>query len=199
MKITLDGASVMKLRDNNFTGFMMGAVFFLAGVGVAVLMSSEIFLIAFGALFAIVGLYLILTTKIVNVVLDKGSGKFSYSLSGIAGGGKRELELKRITGLTLQKTTTTSHSSKGGSSTHYNYFLNFMTDANEEMSVELGSVQAGITDVLVSPDERMRKEAKRVADFIGVQLKEAWPPSMGEMMGMIKSSIDSQMAERQKP
>jgi len=199
MKITIENASVMKLRDNNFTGFIMGAVLFLVGAAILVFLPKDILPMAVGAVFALLGLYLFFTTKIVNVVLDKGSGKFSLSLRGILGGGAREMELSRITGLILQKSISTSRSSKGNSSTNYDYTLKFVTDSKEEIPLEFGRVSAGLTDMIVSPDEAKRRDAKKVADFLGVQIKEVWPPSVGEMMGMIKSSIDSQMAERQKP
>lgn len=203
MKISVE-SSRMVLKDHNYTGFLGGAVFFVIGLGLvymaltgAAQQQNGWLLPVVGAVFAIVGAYLVVTTKIVMIVIDKGMGKASVSLQGLMKRDSREIPLDSIKALTLTKSVRTTHSSKGGSSTSYQYDLSFETDGGA-VPFDFGSVSAGITDMIVSPDEKKRKEAQQVADFIGVQLRFVGPPSIGEAFTAIKEGIAEGMERTAK-
>ncbi|MEW6722405.1 MAG: hypothetical protein AB1324_04030 [Candidatus Micrarchaeota archaeon] len=197
MKITTDGQR-MVLKDHNFTQFLGGLLFFLVGAAIMYFLFSEgLVLIVFGAIFALAGLYLIAITKIVTVTLDKGAGKATVSLRGLVGGGTRDVDLGKVKKVNLRKTYSTTRSGKGGSSTKYVYIVALVLEGGEEMPFELATVSASITDVLVSPDEKHKADAKGIADFLGVPLEWFPAPSMMDALNAVKEGIAEGM-ERMK-
>ena len=136
MKMSVE-SSRMVLKDNNITGFIAGLVFLAIGVAIAVFLYSESLIAAgVGVLFALAGLYIVLTTRIVTAVLDKAAGKASFSFQGVLKREKREVELRRMKEVVLSKTARSS--SKGG--TTYEYIITFALDGGEEIPLEFGSV-----------------------------------------------------------
>ncbi len=198
MKMTLESPSRMVLKDNNYTQFVMGFVFFLVGAGVAFLFMSEgLVPVAIGAVFALAGLYLIAITKIVTVTLDKGANKGTVSLRGIIGGGTRDFELAKVKKVVLRKTVSSTSSSKGSSSS-YHYIVGLVMEGGEELPFELATVSANITDVLVSPDERQKEAAKRISDFLGLQLEWVPAPSLMDALAAMKEGIEQGMERAAK-
>jgi hypothetical protein len=197
MKITMEGQSRMVLKDHNYTQYLMGFVFFAIGAGVAYIFMSELVPLAIGGIFALVGIYLVAITKMVTITLDKASSKGTVSLRGLIGGGTREIDLGKVRKVVLRKTLSSTRSSKGGSSTNYVYTVAFSMDGGEELPFELATVSAGITDVLLSPDERQKGSAKQIADFLGAPFEFVPAPSIGDALNAIKEGIAAGM-ERQK-
>ncbi len=193
MKMTLESPTKMVLADHNYSQFIMGFVFFLIGIAIAILFTSQgIIGIAFGAIFALAGLFVVASTKMITVTFDKGVNKGSLSLKGLIGGGQREFELGRVKKLTLKKHISTS-SSRNGSSTTYNYSVGMGMDDGDEIQFKLANVSAGINTVLVSPDEKQKEFAKKIADFLGVPFEYIPPPSMADVLSSIKEGIEEGM------
>ncbi len=195
MKITQESTSRMVLKDNNISVFIAGLAFFAIGVAISVLLYSESLIAAgVGVIFALAGLYIVLTTRVVTAVLDKAAGKGTFSFQGIARRESREMELSKMKELVLTKTVRTS--SKGGTS--YEYIITFSFTGGEEIPLELGSTGGGITDVVMSPDERKQKDAKLIADFLGVPMRFVAPPSVMEALNAMKEGIAQGMERAAK-
>jgi hypothetical protein len=75
--------------------------------------------------------------------------------------------------------------------------LLFILENGEEMDFEFGSV-AGTMDILTSPEERIRKQAKEVSDFLEVPLKKIGPPSTSETISAVKDAITSTIEKAKK-
>src|SRR5208283_5608487 len=212
MKLTLEGQSRMVLKDHNYSGYAGGAVSLIIGVGVAVLFMSNLIAVGVGVLFALIGIALIATTKMVTITLDKAAGKGAIELKGIIGSGSRDMDLSKIKKLTLSKIMTSSGTGSRYSnqptgaiqfgatqygnrqySIHYEYIVNFVMDTGESLPFKLANVSAGITDVIMSPDEKEMKFVKQIADFLGVPMECVAPPSLGQTLSAITQGISGGM------
>ncbi|MEM2909120.1 MAG: hypothetical protein QW171_03085 [Candidatus Bilamarchaeaceae archaeon] len=80
----------------------------------------------------------------------------------------------------------------------YQYALNFVLKNGQELRFEFGTVSAGIMDIIRSPHEKKRAEAKQIADFLGVPLTEIGPLSVAEMRSMLKEALQEQMEKARK-
>jgi len=144
--------------------------------------------VAIGGIFALLGIYMIVTNKMVTIILDKATNKGTIALRAIVGGGTRELELNRVKKLILRKHVSTSRSSKS-SSTSYKFIIAFVMDSGEELPFELATISAGITDVLTSPDEKQMNAAKQIATFLEVPFEFVGPPPIGDVLKAMKEGI----------
>lgn len=211
MKVTRESESRMVLKDHKYSTFAIGAVFLVIGVGVAYFLSSQGIALAFGAIFALVGLLLMVSTRMVTIVLDKGAGKLSISMRSILKNESSEAEISKIKGVVLQKdigTSRTSHTDSGRTyqtyQTYCQYTLKFVLDAGNELSFDFGKVNMNpsainvISEVVSSPDEGKRKDAQQVADFLDVPLKEVGPASISDAMSAIKEGIAEGMERAAK-
>ena len=178
------------MKDNNYTSFFGGIVLIIIGVGAAYLfIKQSLIAAAICGIFVVVGIYMLATTKIVTIILDKATNRGTISLRGLMGSGTREMGLSKIKKVGLKKIVKVTHSSKGGSKTSYEYIVSFVMDTGEELPFELATVSASITDVLTSPDEKQKNAAKQIADFLGVQMEFTGPPSIKETLTAIKEGI----------
>lgn len=206
MKIIQESESRMVLKDHRYSMFAGGAVFLFIGVGVAYFLSSQGMVpLAFGVIFALVGLFIILNTRMVTAVLDKGHGRLSISMRSVLKGESREEEIGKVRGVVLQKDVEVSHSSRRSSGgTYYRYTLKFLLEGGSELSLDFGRVGMGsgtmsiIGGLAASPDERKHRDAKQVADFLGVPLKEMGPPPVSDVLSAIKEGIAEGMERAAK-
>ena len=187
MKISIENPSRMVLLDHNYTAYVAGAGLFIVGgyFGVSYL-STNMLAAGAGALFALIGIAIVATSKMLTITLDKTTGKGTIELKGIIGSGSRDLELGKIKKLTLNKIISSQTRNRG---THSEYFVNFVLDTGESLPFKLANVSAGMTGMIMSPDEKETRFVKQVADFLGVPMEFVAPPSMGQAISSITQGI----------
>jgi hypothetical protein len=194
MKITLENNSRMVLKDHNYTSFVVGIVFFLAGLGVSAIFSNgNLLIVGFGLIFALVGLYAFVSAKIVTITLDKAAAKANFSFQSVINRQNRDVEIGKIKEIILQKTISNS-----GKSTSYVFILKFGLEGGEEIPVEFATLSASIVDVVTSPDEKVKKDAKQITDFLGVNFRYEGPPSVADLMSAVKDGIAKGMENQGK-
>ncbi len=203
MKITLENPSRMVLIDHNYMMYIFGAAFFLIGAYFGYsYMSTSLMTAGAGGLFALIGIAIVATSKMLTITLDKATGKGTIALKGIIGGGSRDIELSKVKKLTLRKQTRTTYTSSRSSSgvsfgsgmssgmrIEFDYTIGFVMDTGEELPFKLANISSGVNNVLISPDEKEMNFAKQIADFLGVQLEFVAPPSMGQPISSITQGI----------
>lgn len=195
MKITLESPSLMTLKDYNISHFLGGLLFFVIGLGITLLAgaSGNLLPLAIGVIFGLIGLWLLISTKLVNISLDKGMNRAKFSLRSILKNEFKEIPLHEIKGLVLEKEI--RRSSKGKKRRQFS--LRFVLGSGTELPFEFGSV-AGTMDVLTSPEENIRKQAQQVSEFLGVSLKEVGPPSTSKTISAVKDAIAAGMKKTKK-
>ncbi len=185
MKIIQEDPGRMVLKDHNISHFVGGLVAVAAGIAVILFMTSESILVPIiGGLFVVAGAYVLATTKIINISLNKTT-MCTFSMWKLLGKESRECSMGDINSLTLEKSI---HGGKN--KTTYKYVLAFGFKDGSEMLFDFGSVSAGIADVFRSPHEKKKKEAQQIADFIGVPLKEIGPPDVSQVLASVKKQIE---------
>jgi hypothetical protein len=194
MKITLERPSLMALKDYNISHFIGGILLIVVGVFIAFFLASGgLVVLAIGGVSALIGLWLLVSTKLVSISLDKGMNRAKFSLRSILKNESREVALEDIKSLTLEKEI--RRSSKGKKRRQFS--LIFVLGNGEELPFEFGSL-AGTMDVLTSPEEKIRKQAQRVSEFLGVPLKQVGPPSTAETISAVKDAITAGMEKTKK-
>ncbi len=93
----------MVMKDHNYTTFLAGAMFFIFGAVVAYFLLSNLLAIGAGALLALIGIRIIVSTVMVTIVLDKSTGRGNITLQGIMISGSRDIDLGKIKKLILRK------------------------------------------------------------------------------------------------
>lgn len=192
MKITQEEPGRMVLKDYNISQFIGGFVFAAIGIGLILFFGSptKIETYLFGAIFALTGIYMVLTTKIINISLEK-IGKCRFSIWKLIGGESTECSANEIKELRLEKMYNISSHGK----VTYVYTLNFVLENGRELRFEFGTVSPSIMDVLNSPHAKIRAEAKQIADFLGASFTEVSQPSAA---GITQEIIHEQMKRIQE-
>lgn len=194
MKITQESSSRMVLKDWNLSSFFMGLIFVIIGGAVVFFLpKKDILPLAIGAVFGLAGLYMLATTKIIEIILDKGNGKCTFKIQRLIGSETKAWTLEEIRELRLSKILKRSRKSS-----RYQHTLVFISKTGEELPFEFGSVSAGIFDVLRDPSEKIRTDARQVSEFLGVSLTEVGPPSVSEAISAIKSTVQDAMEKARK-
>jgi len=194
----------MILRDGKITRFLQAAGIVAVGFFAAVILWRHGFVpILVGLAFVAAGAYIIFTTRRVTIVLDQTTGKINILVQSLKGREQRELQIRQIQKVVLRKLIQTSYVSNSSSGrrspkTYYQFLLIFVTDRNEELSFDFGKVSAGLTNLIVSPDDRKRKEGEQIATFIGVPLETAMP-SAGDVFSALKDCVTGGLGSLAKP
>lgn len=184
MKITLETPMKMVITDKNYTSFLMGIVFILAGGWYAVsfgLQNVVPFVISIG--FALVGVYMVATTKLVTIILDKLSDKGTINFHSILKQETKEFAISKIKKLNFRSVLEINHTMHHGSertNRYYHYLLEFELDAGEVLSIDFGKASANAIHLFTSsPQEKKIQEATEIAEFLGLPLNEikTTPPS----------------------
>ncbi|MFH1222485.1 MAG: hypothetical protein V1492_05370 [Candidatus Micrarchaeota archaeon] len=192
MKITLENPSLMVLKDNHYGQFIGGIVFVALGIITFFILSKgNTLVIAIAALIALGGVYAFISNKSIEAKLDKATSKFSVSmLSVLKGKEYKEFQLSQIKELVLRSFLTTK---KGHTRT--NFVLDFSINTGEIISLEFG--QVSMMGINADPRERKRIEAKKIADFLGLPLKEQGPSTMDDMVNE-QSDLQGSMEQFKK-
>ena len=210
MKIITDDPAKMVLTDQNITNFVGGIICSAFGIVIVIFFGlANLVSLAIGIVLILAGVYVVLTTKSVTVILDNEQRKCDILLQSILKKESREFAFDEVKELILKSymgysTSNRSTSNRSGFSTkqgkpYYQHSLIFSLKDGGEIPLEFGRVSASIMDVLNSPNEKKRKEAKQISDFIGVELKEVLPPSATEILSTLKEGIAEGISRSQKP
>jgi hypothetical protein len=196
----------MVLQDKKYTTFLSAGACVVGGLLIACLLRRHgFFPIAFGLAFMGVGAFLLFKTRSVTIELDRAAGNIHILFQGIKSKEERDLAMSQIQKLFLRKLTRTSTTrttdARGNSSTssktYYQYILVFVTDKNEELQFDFGKVNAGLLNLFLSPDEKKRQDAEKIANFLGVPL-EMGIPSAKEVLGAIREGFMGRYQNIQK-
>ncbi|MGV8085967.1 MAG: hypothetical protein ACP5N9_06990 [Candidatus Bilamarchaeum sp.] len=191
MKITLENSMKMILNNNNYTLFFMSIVCIIIGVGLGYLANSQtedkLFVLIFGLIFTLVGIYLLLTTKSVRIIIDKAMGKISISTWSLVKKESIEAQLSSVKKIILRIRNGGS-GSRG--SRHYIYELELIREKEAELIFAFGQKSASVIDVIGSPHQSKINEAKQIADFIGVPFEHILPPTLGEVVQGIREQME---------
>jgi hypothetical protein len=79
--------------------------------------------------------------------------------------------------------------STSSTTTYHRFILVFVTNQNEEIPFDFGKIKIGLMNMLTSPEEKIRRKAQEVADFLSVPMDVAAPPSASQVLGAIRDGI----------
>jgi hypothetical protein len=185
----------MVLHDGKYSRYLIAIGLLVAGVAIACLFGRQKFAaILVGVACVGAGGFLLYTTKRVTIELNRATGKINILLRSLKQKEERELGIAEVKKIVLRKFIQTSVSSDPSSTsgrsvkTYYQFMLVFVTNHNEELPFDFGRVSAGITNLIVSPDDKKRQAAEQIASFIGVPLDAALP-SVRDVLSAIKESF----------
>lgn len=180
MRIKQEG-NRMILKNYNIQRFIFGFIF--AAIGISTILYSvlkhkpilaQIIVIICGSIFALVGILVILMTKMVTIVLEKGN-KCSFLVRTLIGKELKECNVSEIKELRLERFYTLSEGQRvqgvSFSFLRYYYVLNFVLKNGQELRFEFGS-----TSSINTLSETKKIEARMIAGFLGVPLVEINPP-----------------------
>jgi hypothetical protein len=188
----------MVLKDNKYRRLFTAGLLVVSGIFIAVLFGGRHFMpILVGLVFFAGGGLMIYFTKRVTIELDRAAGTILVRLRSLKTKEERELGMTQIRKLVLRKMIQTqivssSSSSRSSAKTYYQFVLIFVTDQNEELPFDFGRVSAGITNLLISPDDKKKRAAQQVADFIGAPL-EVSLPSGANPISAFRDSVAARM------
>ena len=174
MKITLENQGLMTLKDNNFSFFMVGIGLVALGLYAFLFYNYNIITLCAGALFFLSGIWLLISTKIIGVRLDKSMRRCTVSMSSLIKKDFKEFGFGDIKSLTLNcfvKMTTGRNAEP-----YYQYSLDFLLNSGQEIPLEFGTINPGAMVVFHSSHEEKKQEAQKISTFIGINLSEVKPP-----------------------
>ncbi len=182
MKLTLENSLRMVLTDHNYMAYIIGAVLSIIGLACVIFLLSNIVVLILGLVLVFLGIRMLVSTKMVTITLDKSTGKGNITLQGFIGSGSRDMELSKIRKMTLSKVIASSNRKTGE---RYKYIVNFVMDAGESPHFDLANVPGSIIDDIASPGKKEEKFVQQVADFLGVPMEFAGPPSLNQAISAI--------------
>jgi hypothetical protein len=188
----------MVLQDKKQTTYLSAGAVMALGLFIACLLARHgVVPILVGLAFMGAGAFILFRIRRVTIELDKAAGTVHILLEGLKSKEERNLGMAQVQKLLLRKViqtqTTRTRSSTGGSSssttTYHQFILVFVTDQNEEIPFDFGKVKIGLMNMLTTPEEKIRRNAQAVAEFLNVPLTAAGPASVSQVLGAIRDGF----------
>lgn len=201
MTINAENPSKMVLQDNKQTAYLSAC----ACVGIGLLIACAFARhnavpVIVGLAFIGVGALILFKTKRVTIDLDKSSATIHILLQGLKSKTERNLGFGQIQKLLLRRVIQTHTMSQnqriGGdvrrtssTTTYHQFILVFVTDQNEQIPFNFARVKVGLMNMLSSPEEKIGRNAREVANFLNVPLEEAGPASASDALGALRAGL----------
>ena len=189
----------MVLRDKKLTTFLSAGGVIAMGLFITCLLARHgIVPILVGLAFMGAGAFILFRIRRVTIELDKSAGTIHILLKGLKAKEERNVGMAQIQKVLLRKLiqTHTMRSSSGrgfastsSTTTYHRFILVFVTDRNEEIPFAFGKVKVGLMSMLTTPEEKIRRNAQAVAEFLNVPLTEAGPPSASQVLGALREGF----------
>lgn len=187
MRIVKEDENLMVLKDKNIIVFVVGIIFFIAGI--AVIIKPDFFSnqppLWSGLVGILLGGFVVAVAKITTVKLDKLANKLTFLRRGLIGKSSNEYDLKQIKEVELSVAYNSSSRSSGG----YSYHLAFVFNNGEIVQLNPGS--SSIIRVMgrqIIPEKTL---GARIAGFLGVPFQERRPPTVSETLSAVSSAIQN--------
>lgn len=205
MEITQETQNLMILRDRNVFSLFLIVISILLGLVILFLPSlfNNNVPLWFGIGSILLGLLILSKATITTITLDKSANKLSLQMQTITGKESRGCDLGDIKEINL-KQSYVNVPSKRGVSHRINYNLFFVLSNGEEMPFlpKTVSSPSGIQILGVSMGEVSkgggRAVGERVSRFLNVPFKEIGLPSVGEVLGAIKETMEKEIEKAQQ-
>lgn len=187
MRIVKEQQNLMILKDRNIIAFVVGMIFFLAGI--AVILKPDFFTnqspIWSGFVGVLLGGFVVAVTKITTIKLDKSTAKLTFLRKGLIGQGSNEYDLKQIKEVELSVAYHTSSRGGGG----HSYHLAFVFNGGEIVQLNPGSSST----IRAMGRETISEKTlgTRIAAFLGVPFQEKRPPTVSETLSAVTSAIQN--------
>jgi hypothetical protein len=190
----------MVLQDKKYTTFLSACGVMVMGLVITCLFARHgVVPIFVGLAFIGAGAFIIFRTRKVTIELDKAAGTIHILLQGIKSKEERNLGMAQIQKLLLRKVIEThtmrstggsarGFSSTSSTTTYHRFILAFVTTQNEEIPFSFGKVKVGLMNMLTSPEEKIRRKAQEVANFLNVPL-DAATPSASDVVGALRDGM----------
>jgi len=201
MNIQLETPTRMVLKDDDRPNFFKAIILLLLGVSVIYFFRHPIG-VFIGAVLLIIGSIALTKARRIKTVIDKSTGKCSTSTWSILKRDFEEFEINAIKELELSfaKIAVLNRNrnihGRQRYSFYYKYILSFLIVDGSRISTEFAKVSPSIIMDFLSPQqEKIHNDAKQIADFIGVPLKEILPPTASEALETAKEKIFGKITE----
>jgi hypothetical protein len=89
---------------------------------------------------------------------------------------------------TMRTSSGRGFASTSSTTTYHRFILAFVTNQNEEIPFDFGKVKVGLMNMLTSPEEKIRRSAEKVANFLNVPL-DAATPSASDVIGALRNTM----------
>ena len=191
----------MVLRDKKLTTYASAGGVIAIGLFITCLLARHgVIPILVGLAFMGAGVFILFRIRRVTIELDRSAGTVHILLEGLKSKEERSLGMAQVQNLLLRKVIQThTMRSSGGSgrgfgstsstTTYHQFILVFVTDRNEEIPFAFGKVKVGLMSMLTTPEEKIRRKAQEVAEFLNVPLREAGPPSASQVLGALRDGF----------
>ena len=187
----------MVLQDKKRLAFLTAGGTVVAGLLIACLLVRHgVVPILVGLAVMGAGVFMLFKIRGVTIELDKAAGTIHILYQGLKSKEERDLPMAQIQKLLLRKLIqthrTTTSTARGGSSssttTYHQFILVFVTGQNEQIAFDFGKVKIGLMNMLISPEEKKRRDAQEIASFLNVPL-DAATPSTSDVLGAIRDGL----------
>ena len=189
MTILIEDQNTLVLRDKNLLAFFLGAV--SVGVGLMIVLQLDVFTsqppVWSGSIGILLGIVVILVTKITTVTLDKSTKKLLFQYQSLTGKKTVEYQLDQIKELELTATFTHSRTGSG-----YSYHVSFVLVTGEVIPLNLGTVN--ILRVMGRHILTEKSVGAKIAHFLQVPFQERRPPTVHETLSAVSSTIQTAVA-----
>jgi len=183
MKIIKETSGLMILKDRGIFAFIMGLIFFI--LGALIVFRPSIFNerppLWLGIIFLISGGFVIFINKIITITLNKTSNELSILKKGLNGRSFKSHKLDQIKGIEL----VASYKTTSGR-TRNSYSLVFVFNDGSVVPIGRGGSTTIIMGKQIVPE---RKIGPRVANFLNIPFEERRPPTLNEIMSVIKNPL----------
>lgn len=189
MKINVEGSTRITLKNDNFRDYITGGVFVLVALYFAYSWKlfnflnkdfswgADIPFIAFTLIFLAVGLWIIVTSKKMLVILDKEQQMGSVSSRNILNSKVETFKLNEVSEIELKVNTEIQeyHGKKSRAirtRKYYHYIMEMKLKNDKTIQTEVDKIQAGSFSDYEQEYEKRANEIRKIAEFLEVPLIE---------------------------
>jgi hypothetical protein len=187
MKVLSQDANELVAVDKEIVSLIVGPLFIVIGLGIGIGVHQAVALV-FAAVFALVGVVVVLLRKVRTIDINKGTGQLTVTVKSILKTVSKPYpvtDIQKVQFLSEYRTNFNpgTNGTEGGTSTSQTTKVLLITKSGD--TIDLADGQRSMSSFGVFGHAPNQETGQQIATFLSVPFEQVGPPSLGQVANTI--------------